>query len=449
MKKTLSLLLCLAMILSMFTLIGTAVSAETSGDFEYSVLDNGTVSIIEYTGSATDLTVPSELGGYTVTAIGSWAFANCTSLESITIPNTVTTIGSDAFYNTGYYNNRSNWEDNVLYIGEYLIVGNYYYYDEIADKEYTYEVSGNYTVKSGTKYIAEYAFYNCKQLESITLPNSVISINAFAFLYCKLLENVTLSENLTSIGNCAFSGCMLMNNIILPDSLASIGEGAFSDCRLLESVSIPGKVTEIKTETFIRCSLLESVTISSGVTSIGNKAFFNCKSLESVTLPEGLKSIGTSAFDWCKRITTVTIPKSVTSIGEKAFGYDIGQKVKNFTINGYSTSVAKTYATENGITFISLDKVESPKSATPELNLTAGKKMFKVKYNAVANADGFQIRYRIKGKWTVKTFNTKKSVTKTIKKLKSGKKYKVQIRSFTAGKAYYSNWSKIKTVKVK
>lgn len=148
--------------------------------------------------------------------------------------------------------------------------------------------------------------------------------------------------------------------------------------------------------------------------------------MESITIPRIATKIDNKTFARCSLLESVTVPSVITSIGENALGYNKGQRIKKFIIYGYSASAAKTYATKNNITFISLDKVELPKSDTPELNLTAGKKRFKVKYTAVANAVGFQIRYKIKGKWSVKPFNTTKSVTKTIKKLKSGKKYTVR-----------------------
>ena len=122
--------------------------------------------------SLTSVTIPDSL-----TSIGSSAFKNCSSLKSITIGNSVTSIGEDAFYNTGYYKNESNWENGVLYIGMYVI-------DAKTD------ISGAYTIKAGTKLIANSAFSNCSNLTSVTIPDSVTSIGSYAFYGCSSLTSI-------------------------------------------------------------------------------------------------------------------------------------------------------------------------------------------------------------------------------------------------------------------
>lgn len=145
-------------------------------------------------------------------------------------------------------------------------------------------------------------------------------------------------------------------------------------------------------------------------------------------------------------------------------------KNNEFIIKCYKNSAVEKYAKDNGFNFILLDKsntkpiISDNKTSqltnnkqnevakkvlrTPKVKITAGKRSIKIKYTKVKNAVGFQVRYKIKGKWKIKTVNTKKSTTKTIKSLKKGK-YKVQIRSFSKGKKLVSNWTKVKTIKVK
>ena len=145
-KKSISLLLALLLVLTAIPLGGLTAFAAESGDFEYAVLseEDKTCEITKYTGSATALDIPSKIDGYTVTSIGedafwnctsltsvtipdsvtridSGAFASCTSLTSVTIPDSVTSMGRSVFYDTAIYNNEDNWEDGVLYIGKHLI----------------------------------------------------------------------------------------------------------------------------------------------------------------------------------------------------------------------------------------------------------------------------------------------------------------------------------------
>ena len=153
-----------------------------------------------------------------VTYIGFGAFWDCVSLSNITIGNGVTSIGSFAFDNTAFYNNDSNWENGVLYIGKYLIS---------ADSAL---VSGAYTIKDGTKLIADYAFTFCGDLISVTIPGSVKAIGDSAFFTCEGLANVTIPDSVTSIGECAFYNCKSLKNILIPDSVIMIGDSAFGYC---------------------------------------------------------------------------------------------------------------------------------------------------------------------------------------------------------------------------
>ncbi len=174
----------------------------------------------------TSITIPDS-----VTSIGFSAFWDCTSLTSVTIPDSVTSIDADAFYNTGYYKNSSNWEDDVLYIGNYLI-------------DAKPSLSGSYTIKEGTKCIADSAFYNCNSLTSITIPDSVTSIGYRAFDNCKSLTSITIPDGVTSIGNSMFSSCRSLTSITIPDSVTSIGIYAFSGCTSLANVHYIGTQTQ-------------------------------------------------------------------------------------------------------------------------------------------------------------------------------------------------------------
>ncbi len=167
--------------------------------------------------------------------------------------------------------------------------------------------------------IGDYAFVDCSNLASVTIPDSVTSIGEAAFIGCESLASVTIPDSVTSIGNWAFDGCSSLTSITIPDSVTSIGNEAFRDCTSLTSVTIPDSVTEIGESAFAYCSSLASVIIPDSVTSIGYNAFADCTSLTSVTIPDSVTSIGNWAFDGCSSLTSITIPDSVTEIGEGAF----------------------------------------------------------------------------------------------------------------------------------
>ena len=261
--------------------------------------------------SLTSVTIPDG-----VTSIEDCAFSGCTSLTSVTIPDSVTSIGKDAFSGTAYYNNPESWTGNVLYIGAYLI-------------EASTALSGDCTIRNGTRCIADSAFYGCTSLTSVTIPDSVTSIAYSAFSGCTSLTSVTISDGVTSIGYNAFSGCTSLTSVTIPDSVTSIEEDAFSGCTSLTSVTIPNSVTSIGDNAFDGCTSLTSVSISDSVTSIRNGTFYGCTSLTSVTIPDSVTSIRNGTFYGCTSLTSVNIPNRVTNIAYAAFsGCSALQEVK-------------------------------------------------------------------------------------------------------------------------
>ena len=213
--------------------------------------------------------------------ITDYAFNNCSGLTSVTIPNSVTSIGGEAFYGTPWFNNQP---DGLVYAG--LVAYKY---------KGTMPANTSITLRDGTKGIAGYAFQDCFGLTSLTIPNSI-----------------------TSIGSEAFSGCSgLTGALIIPNSVKVIGYKAFSGCSgLTGALIIPNSVTSISDETFSGCSGLTSVTIPNSVTEIEDFAFKDCSGLTgALIIPNSVTSIGSEAFRGCSGLTSVTIGKSVTELG--------------------------------------------------------------------------------------------------------------------------------------
>ena len=324
----------------MAVLCAVCAGAETYGDFKYSVLDDGTVEITGYNGSAEKVDIPEAIDGKSVTSIGNFAFSNCASLTSITIPNSVTNIGGRTFYgctsltaiNVATGNQNYVSVNGVLYNKDKTILicyparktGKSYKIingvTSIGDSAFEKCINlTNITIPDGVMSIDIRAFENCTSLTSITIPNGVTSISYEVFSGCKSLTSITIPDSVTSIEDYAFYKCASLKTVTIPNGVTSIGELAFYDCVSLTSITIPDSVMSISKDTFEYCTSLTSITIPDSVMSIGDSAFYGCTSLTNVTIPDSVMNIGDSAFCNCISLTNVTIPDSVTSINNSAF----------------------------------------------------------------------------------------------------------------------------------
>ena len=176
------------------------------------------------------------------------------------------------------------------------------------------------TIPNSVKSIGGLAFDGCTSLSSVIIPNSVTSIEGSAFYGCKGLTSVIIGDGVTSIGRWAFGSCSSLTSVSIGNNVTSIDEQTFYCCTSLNSVTIPNSVTSIGREAFYGCTSLTSVFIGNSVTSISNSAFYDCSSLTSVTIPNSVTSIGESAFSSCEGLTSVIIGDGVSSIGGSAFG---------------------------------------------------------------------------------------------------------------------------------
>jgi hypothetical protein len=293
-----------------------------------------------------------DLSGSTFTSIGTAAFDACFNLTGITIPNTVTSVSSDSFLlcmnlasiTIGSQINNVSWLVNGLFYhltdinvdnaSLYFSSDNGVLYNRTKTQLIRYpqeKKDASFAIPGTVTSINNSAFYNCENLISVTMPNSVnTAIGSGTFQNCKNLTTITLSNNIPSIGGSAFAGCTSLPGIIIPNSVTSIGTRVFANCTSLASVTLPTNpnFTTIDKGTFYGCTSLTGIIIPDSVTSIAGAtgtsdsergAFQGCTGLLSVTIGNKVTSIGGYAFNGCTNLTNITIPNSVTSIGNNAF----------------------------------------------------------------------------------------------------------------------------------
>lgn len=187
--------------------------------------------------------------------------------------------------------------------------------------------------------IGDYAFAHCESLKTIRLPDSVTTIPDYAFSFCKSLESLDFPADVDTIGSYAFEGCESLSTMDIPDSVNTIGEGAFSYCRGLTAVELPNSLREISCSAFAYCCGLKSIIIPPSVVGIHSNAFSGCSCLTSVRIPNSVTYIKFYAFWDCHSLTSVDIPSSVASIMSNSFGGDNFTSINVDKDNPYYCSV--------------------------------------------------------------------------------------------------------------
>lgn len=284
------------------------------------------------------------------------------------------------YYNSEIsYNEYTNWSNNTKYI-EVVAAGEHIESATIPSKI------------NGITVTAISDFENCTNLKSISIPNTVTSIDTGTFRGCTSLKNITIPNSVKEIGAQAFAGCTSLTSIVFPSGITSFGDvnftyGILEDCTSLKSVTLPSNLTWIPSEMFSGCTALTSVTIPSKVTKIGLAAFKNCKSLTSITIPATVteiqhsifatdgtfygctalttakinaksKVISSGMFYGCSKLTSVTFSDSFTEMGGQAF--ENCTSLRTITLPSNLTNIAN--AAFRGCT--NLSNISIPDSVT-------------------------------------------------------------------------------------
>ena len=252
---------------------------DSNGDGELSFAEaDGVTSIQDVFGAERDFVSFDEFRYFTsVTEIPDRAFRNCTALESVTLPESLSRIGAHAFYNCSRL--------QALEIPE--------------------------TVRK----IGRYAFYNCSSVPEFTLPARLDTLESWVFFGCESLREMTLPEGIVRIGDCAFRKCSGLETITLPASLESMGANAFTGCSALSAVPFPEKLSTIEDGVFRGCSALTELTLPEQLTSIGISAFEDCSSLAALVIPSSVTAIGAGAFRNCSALTEIHVLSATPPTG--------------------------------------------------------------------------------------------------------------------------------------
>ena len=256
--------------------------AKAVNGFIYRNLADNTIEILKYTGTESNVTIPDKIDNKVVKSIGAESFANNETVVGVTIPAQVTDMQYGAFASC------TNLKKVTFAQGIQL------------------------------KKIEETVFEECRKLEQINIPESVMQIEKNAFYYCISLNNITFGKKLSVIGKSAFEGCSSLKQIEMSDSVKSIGEKAFGHCVSLEHVTIGNELSYIAKNAFEHCGLTE-ITWGDRIEKIGETAFSGNKNLTTVSIPDTVTEIEYGAFGGCTNLSEIDIPDSVEAIGSYAF----------------------------------------------------------------------------------------------------------------------------------
>lgn len=349
-----------------------------TGDLQglkYEINADGKTCTVVGIGGCTDtkIVIPAKYNGYEVTAIGDRAFADCTGVTSIVLPDSIKSIGAQGFYGcTGL--TEFTIPKNVQTFGTQI-------FDKASNLKTVYYNSNysggprNVILNNGS--IEKVIFGGTEvpkhvlresSVKEVVLLDSVTSIGVIAFYECSSLTNITMSDSVTSIAQGAFKGCSSLTSITIPASITSIGASAFYNCSSLRDVyiedlaawcninfSFEGRESNplaVAENLYLNGQLVTDLVIPDGVTAIKGLAFYTYSRLTSVTIPDSVTTIDFYAFSGCSNLTSITIPNSVTNIGNGVFADCSG--LTSVTIPSSVTSIDAAFANCSGLTSVTI-----------------------------------------------------------------------------------------------
>ena len=350
-KSSISVILSVLIVLSAAICVPVTASAATydsdPNNFEFSYnRSDMTASVTKYKGDSEYVEIPSMVNGYKVDSIGNifrdnyklkgviipdtvdyvsrGIFSGCVSLTDVDLGKGITKISSGMFYNCKSLESLTIPEQIEEF--EYIpyIDGDYYRrpFDGCTSLKKLY-------LKA--KDISSISYLNLPSLTNIVIASTVDSLPNDAFSGYNYIENVTFENGLMVLPDSCFKNCTSLKNITLPDSMMSVGKSAFENCFNLKSVTFSENLNTIADSAFKGCSSIENLSFNKNLREIGNNAFEECSSVKNVTFNDSLNTIGESAFNNCTSIEKAELSSSVSSLGENSFAGCTG--LKNVTLS--------------------------------------------------------------------------------------------------------------------
>lgn len=456
---------------------------------KYKADNDGNITITGFKSKAKSLTIPAEIDGKPVTAIGEAAFQENTTLEKIVIPEGVESIGDMAFYDCENLSDitipstvqdfgmmafiESAWLNNKVADNHYVVVN-----DVLVSANY---VVGTATVPDGVKRIGSGAFAGALVF-SVKIPDSVTQIDTGAFMLCMALYRITIPASVESIGDAAFSMCLSLESVDIKPGVKTIGEAAFV-ATSLKTVKIPESVESVGNSAFSLCDSLKTVIISKSVKTIGTEAFADSPvkniwytgSADEWNAIEGdfRKDIKSAKMHCNKPESLRLISEARIKLSSSKYVYDGktktpevraylgGKKLtlnKDFTVSysnnkniGMATVTVKGCGEYSG-SFNKTFKISTAKQKITKIKTAKGG--FTAKWKKQSMADGYQLKYANNSDFEngkSKYVKTNSTTSLSVSKLRSGKTYFVKVRSYTTvdGKKIYGDWSDVKAITTK